>query len=248
MNLEEFIASTNFPDGSHPEKIKIIGWYLHTYKSADRFDIASVRSCYQKLHYEPPNLSRDFERLCDRQPKELIKDGGGYRLEARTRAHFDGKFGQSQSSIAITKLLSELPAKIPSVAEREFLSEALSCYKVKAFRACVVMSWNLAFNHLTNWLLKDSQRLAVYNSGISKRFPKKNLSITRLLDFEELKEREVIEALNSSGLVSSNIIKILLKDLDRRNSAAHPSVVNISQHQAEDTISDLINNVVLQLV
>jgi hypothetical protein len=35
--------------------------------------------------------------------------------------------------------------------------------------------------------------------------------------------------------------------LERRNIAAHPSQVVIVQHQADDLITDLVNNVVLAL-
>ena len=67
-------------------------------------------------------------------------------------------------------------------------------------------------------------------------------------DFEELKEREVVEICNSASLVNSGVYKALLRNLDRRNTAGHPSDVVIVQANAEDTILDLINNVVLRLV
>ncbi len=36
-------------------------------------------------------------------------------------------------------------------------------------------------------------------------------------------------------------------ELKRRNSAAHPSAIVFGQYQAEDAITDLVNNVVLKL-
>ena len=74
------------------------------------------------------------------------------------------------------------------------------------------------------------------------------LNITKYDDFlDELKEREVIEICNTANLINSNIFKILKDKLDRRNIVAHPSAVVVVQHQADDTVSELVNNVVLAL-
>jgi hypothetical protein len=73
------------------------------------------------------------------------------------------------------------------------------------------------------------------------------LAITKYTDAEELKEAEFVEVLNSSGLVNTGLIKVLNKELPRRNLAAHPSAVIITQVQAEDTITDLVYNVILVL-
>jgi hypothetical protein len=54
-------------------------------------------------------------------------------------------------------------------------------------------------------------------------------------------------ACNSASLFNSNIFKILKDKLDRRNIAAHPSSVVVVQSQADDVVTDLVNNVVLAL-
>ena len=64
---------------------------------------------------------------------------------------------------------------------------------------------------------------------------------------DELKELQVIEICNSANLINSNIFKILKEKLDKRNIAAHPSTVVVVQSQADDVVTDLINNVVLAL-
>ena len=64
---------------------------------------------------------------------------------------------------------------------------------------------------------------------------------------EELKESQVLEICNSAGIITGNIHKILKEKLDRRNSAAHPSDVEIGQLQAEHFIDDLMRNVVLKI-
>jgi hypothetical protein len=60
-----------------------------------------------------------------------------------------------------------------------------------------------------------------------------------------LKESEVIEICNTAQLLNGNIIRILREKLGKRNNAAHPASVVIVQSQADDVITDLLNNVVL---
>ena len=73
------------------------------------------------------------------------------------------------------------------------------------------------------------------------------ITIAKYDDFEELKESEVIEVCNSASLVNGNIIRILKEKLGKRNTAAHPASVVVVQSQADDVVTDLVNNVVLAL-
>jgi hypothetical protein len=110
------------------------------------------------------------------------------------------------------------------------------------------MVWNLAYDHFLRWLLADPTRLQTFNQRILIRYPKKQqVQIKAFDDFEDLKESEVIEVASSAGLLNSGVMKILDKELKRRNSAAHPSPTVFTQYQAEDAITDLVNNVVLTL-
>jgi hypothetical protein len=99
-------------------------------------------------------------------PKVLLHDKEGYRLEHATRLKLDAKYGRHETTIAVSNLLKELPGKISGQAEKLFLSEAITCYHHRAFRAAIVMAWNLAYDHLLNpavslwplFPLKDSRR------------------------------------------------------------------------------------------
>jgi hypothetical protein len=82
-----------------------------------------------------------------------------------------------------------------------------------------VATWDLAFNHLLAWLLSDSVRLPKIDDRISIRDPQKSLRIVNLEDFEELEESEVIEVASSE----------------------------FTRDQAEDTSTDLVNNLDLRL-
>ena len=230
------------------EKIRLFAWYLHAHKLKDSFDNATIRACYHELHLTDPNVAKYLPRLADSKPPDLVKVRGGYKLERSVRSALDAKYGVHHSVVHVSKLLSALPNKVPDLAERVFLVEAMKCYRVEAYRACIVMTWNLAFDHLLRWILSDAQRLAEFNAALPKRYPKKPSLMISIKDhFEDLKESEVIEVCKTAGLMSDNIIKILREKLTKRNIAAHPSSVVVVQSQADDVVTDLVNNVVLAL-
>lgn len=253
MELQEFVRQVRgFDQLTHPEKIKHFAWWLHVHGKRDRFDLATIRGCYQKLNIpHSANPAQDLTRLEAKCPRELLKDAGGYRLEGSIRQRFDAKYGEHGTVVVVSQTLKALPGRISDQAEKLFLSEALTCYRNQAFRAAIVMTWNLAYDHLLNWILADTKRLADFNAAIVKRYPqdkkKAGLAIGVRIDFEDLKESETIEIAAKAALFSDSVKKILLEKLTKRNTAAHPSLVTVTIHQADDVITDLVNNVVLAL-
>ncbi len=250
MELNEFVAAVQgFSSLSHQDKILHFGWYLHVHLQRERFAQADIRSCFDGLSMRCPNLSQEFTRLLEKRPRVLLNDSSGYRLESAVRQKLDQKYGQHETAIAVSQLLRDLPGKIADEAERHFLSEAIKCYHHKAFRAAIIMAWNLAYDHLLRWILNDPARRASFNSHIVARIGTKRgtgLVIARREDFEELKESEVIDIMGLASLFSSqNIKKILEIQLTKRNLAAHPSLVLIEGPQADDTITSLVSNIVL---
>jgi hypothetical protein len=219
---------------------------LHVHKQHDAFNNADIRGCFKELHIVDPGVSVYLPNM--HKQGDLLKSKDGYRLAGPLRSEYDERYGLHQSFVTVRKLLADLPAIVPSLAEQTFLKEALRCYSVEAYRACIVMTWNLAFHHLLNWILKDPARLAAFNAKIVKRNPRKaHITIAGYDDFEDLTEREVVDICNTANLITSGMNKILLAKLDIRNTAAHPSAIIIVQPQADDVVTDLVHNVVLAL-
>ena len=225
----------------------MLAWFEEARQGKQSFDAAQMRQCFRKAGIEPPDLSVYLPRLASKKPPQLIKQGTGYRLSGPVRRALDAKLGGDPTTVAVAKALADLPMKLPNLAEQEFLTEALRCYRARAFRASIVMAWNLAYDHLVRWVFADAGRLASMNSGISTKYPKKAISLQKLEDAEELKESEFIEAARTGRILDKNTTQILKEKLGRRNMAAHPSRVNISQHSADDMITDLVTNVILKL-
>lgn len=247
--LHEFTESVSgFHSKSAVDQLLLLGWFIEAVEGKACFTVADIRTAFQKAGVEPPNITQYLDRMKSKKPPQVIKAGAGFRLAGAVRRAMDTKVGGNPSVIAVSKLLSDLPTKVPNVAERDFLNEALSCYKVKAYRAAIVMAWNLAYDHLMGWLLSDTTRLDQLNDGIKKRFPKMSVTIAVRDDFDELKESQLIDACRTARLLNKNVVEILEAKLKKRNTVAHPSTIVVTQAQADDVITDLVNNVVLALV
>jgi hypothetical protein len=248
MTLTEFIDTVpSFHTMSGVDRITHLGWFLHSALGRESFSATELRNCFKEIHVEAPDLSVYLRRMAEKKPPQLIKDKGGYRLEGRVRRSLEAKFGHHPAKRAVSRLLQDLPNRLGSVPERVFLQETIDCYRVNAYRATIVMAWNLAFNHLRSWILADVDRLAHFNAAVVTRYPKKAIPVEKLDDFQELTEAEVVEVCRTGRLLAKDVVEVLREKLKRRNSAAHPSIVSFTQAQADDAITDLVNNVILLL-
>jgi uncharacterized protein (DUF697 family) len=253
MKLEDITDGiTGFSKWKHTDKIKFFAWYLHSKRSRFRFMPTDIKACYVELGMEQPSSINPFlTAMVNRKPKEMLHDKQGYALEKSIRDKLETKYGQRVATVQADKLLSELSGKISSAAERGFLDEAITCFRCKAFRASIVMCWNLAYDHLCDYIL--NKHLATFNARMPIRYQNmaKKTGITAITardDFAELKESEVIEICRSANIITNDVYKILNDKLGKRNTAAHPSTVTVLPHSADEFIIDLVTNVVLKLV
>jgi len=248
-DLEEFISTQGDFDSWKPiDQICLLIWFAHSRLGISDVNYSDLDGLFHTLHLVTPALPGFIKSLAERKPPKLIKNKSGFKLHATIRKQFDLEHGDTSKVVAVTNLLRDLPDKLLENNQRMFLVECLDCYKVSAFRAATVMAWNLTFSNLLEWIFRDTQRLADFNAAIVKRYPKINLVVKVRHDFEELKEDQIIEICNTSSLISSNVVNVLKEKLKRRNTAAHPSANTITQAQADDTITDLVNNVILPLI
>ncbi len=250
MDLQELRQAVyGLADKTHREKILLFGWFLHAQQAKATFSGADIGKCYSALHLAAPSsFGPYFKNLVD--AKQLLKSAAGHRLENRVREDLQAAHGKTEVAIRVSNALSDLAAKLPTLAERAYYKEALVCYTNGALRAAIVMTWNIAFAHLCDHIV--GKRLAEFNARWQLAYPgmhKNRLkAITKLDDFnDELKESEVIVISRDAGIISKNIYNIMHSSLGRRNAAAHPSNVIIDQLQTDAYIVDLVTNVVLQI-
>jgi hypothetical protein len=252
LPLDELVAGmAGFAARSHADRIRFFCWYIHFHQNLDRFKVGDVRKCYEKLSMAPPaNVHSFLAQMEGSSPVQLLRDSRGYYLEHSIREGMTAKYGQRKITIQVTQMLLDLPSKVPDIDEREFLDEALICYRYGAFRAAIVMTWNLAFDHLLKFIFKH--HLAAFNKQWPISFQIRNQkarvqSISKPDDFGELKESEILMVCKSAAIITPGLFDILDEKLGKRNNAAHPSNIVITQIQVEGVIDDLVNNVVLKL-
>jgi hypothetical protein len=126
---------------------------------------------------------------------------------------------------------------------RKFLVEAVDCFEAGANRAAIVMTWILTVDHLYDYILAN--KLAEFNVELSKNPPSKKMTRVGLKDdFSDLKEGKFIELCRAAGIISNDVRKILDDGLGVRNTAAHPSGVEITRSKAISVIEDLVINVI----
>jgi hypothetical protein len=239
---------SDFGTWNHAKKIAFFAWFLHEETKIDFFSQRDIKKCYDDLHLAPPsNIGSFLESLVSQ--KKALKSTNGYKLTMQTRVDTAQLAGRP-STKEIGALLRSLPASIPSLTKRAFLNECLLCFQVKAYRASIIMAWCLAYDHLCDYILKKS--LSAFNARWIISHPNQHKKGTKSINHRddlarELKESEVIEIAKDANIVTGDQYKILKAKLDRRNSAAHPSSVDIEELQAEEFIDDLIKNIVMKL-
>ena len=240
-------AIPDLGDKSHYDKIKIFGWWLHVHRSKPSFTGADIGDCYNRLHFSrPTSFGAYLQQLVTK--RELLPAGTAkYKLENKVREKLNSTHGQSETTIAVTNLLVSLAATIPDMAERDYYKEALICYKHGSTRAAVVMTWNIAYSHLCDYVL--AKKLPDFNTQWQTAHPgrhkKKVLKIVNFDDFNEyLKEFDVLELCRDAKIITKNIFNDMDSGLKKRNAAAHPNSVVINQLQADAFIQDMIVNVV----
>jgi len=248
--MEQLISNIeDFAQWRHTEKIRFFAWTLHA-KGRDRFIASDIRKCYETANLaEPVNIHQQIAQLV--KQGDLLEDKQGYRLARHVRDALVERHGQRAITIQVDKLLSELPAHVPNLTARAFLAEAISCFRCGAFRAAIVMTWNLAFDHLCFFVV--DKHLAEFNRQWPISFAREHQKATLQViikreDFAELKESQVIRICRAAGIITGDVFKVLEEKLTKRNSAAHPSDVVFTQLQAEAFIDDLVRNVVLRLM
>ncbi|QCB42147.1 hypothetical protein E5673_07845 [Sphingomonas sp. PAMC26645] len=246
--IEDFANSVpGFYKKNGVDQLLLLAWFVEARRQKSCFDGAYMRQCFRDSGADAPDMSVYLPRLAAKKPPQLICEKGGYRLAATLRRDFDKRFNGDVTIRAITQTLAALPAQVPNIDERIFLNETLSCYRAGAFRAATVMAWNLAYDHLTKWAVSSPDRLDALNDGIKRKMQGKAVVVKGQEDLIALNERTVVDCCQVGGLIDKNQTEILQEKLKRRNAAAHPSKVVIGQHQIDDTISDLVTNVVLAL-
>jgi hypothetical protein len=243
MTLNEFAQQAKgFEHLTISDKIISIGYFLHVYKSQEKFKAGDINACFDELHIKrPANANSQMNSMT--QSARLLGGTTGFRLSSASRAKVAAMLPAATPERTILSQLKQLEVKLTDPQQRTFLHETNICFMNGAYRASVVMAWNLAYHHLCKFIF--DKHLHAYNSRLPIQF-KHEKAIIRFTDFEDTKESIVIAVAKGAGIISNTTARILKAKLDLRNTAAHPSSTTILPITAEEVISDLVHNVLLK--
>src|SRR4051812_25913159 len=110
MELRDFVDQVSgFDASSTREKIKLFGWFLHTHKGKAAFTNGDIRQCFAELHIADPNVAKYLPRMVGYS--DLVKVRDTFKLERAVRSDLDAMYGNHQSVVQVSKLLSDLVGK-----------------------------------------------------------------------------------------------------------------------------------------
>jgi hypothetical protein len=176
----------------------------------------------------------------------MVHSGKGYRLERKERERIRLTLSSDTHQRETETALRSLVGLLSVTGEQSFLDEAVMCYEVSAYRAAIVMTWNLTIHHVYEYVLKH--HLSSFNTELGKVKDKrvKVTAVSSMDDFADIPENKVIEIARAANVINNDVRKILDQKLGTRNSYAHPTTLTLSPIKASEFIQDLISNVVMK--
>lgn len=247
MTLEEFVSRFDgFSTWDKRKQIDYICYYLTAINQKQGISPKEIHECFHQLSLKDYGRTPQYlsENARDTKGKYVRVTDSGYRLERSIFDEIDDAVKNEPTKIQVSAQLADLVTKIKNTNEKLFITEAINCYRVEAYRATIVLVWILTIDHLQNHIFGN--KLNEFNTALARNPDKKISKIVNYDDFGELKESKFIEVSKSAGIISNDVRKILDEKLGIRNSAAHPSGIAFSSHKTTEYILDLISNIVLK--
>lgn len=129
--------------------------------------------------------------------------------------------------------MEELSGTVADPGIADYVREALTCYSVGAFRACIVLTCNALFEDLR-------QKVRIL-SGVSSDAKKISDDIEILAADQKPFESTLVDRLNSKSIISTLQAQRLKQLIDHRNKAAHPSGLHASAEEARFVFFEAID-------
>jgi hypothetical protein len=242
--LNKFVEKLDgFGSWSSKMQVDYVVYFLTFKNGLESATVADINKCFELLDLGlysrlPVYLSEETKS------GRYIKSAKGYRLQRAVLEMVHSQYEAEPKRIQVSKHLVDLVPSITESNEKQFLEEAINCYRVEAYRSAIVMVWILTIDHLQRFTY--STQLNEFNTALNAHSDKKMKPIVSYDDFSQLKEGRFIELLKSANIISNDVRKILVDKLGVRNSAGHPSGVKISGHKATEFVIDLVENVLLK--
>ncbi len=247
MAIRDYIAGIEgFYNASAKDQTDYIAFYLVHHKSVEAFTAKDITAICSEINLQPHARLAQYlseEANSRTAEKKYIKLPKGYQIHAPFYNRLEQQIAKAPVLVALDADLESQISSVSDVYERELLEEAARCYKVKAYRAAVVMVWAVTMSHMYTYVYAN--QLPAFNLAVSRDGDKRLKSVRKVEDFGEIKETKFIELLRAAGIVTNDKRKILDEKLGTRNTAAHPSKTHLQGSKAIEFGHDLLANIIL---
>lgn len=144
-------------------------------------------------------------------------------------------------------MLRDLPSTMQLTgAQQRLCDETVSCIERAAFRAAIVMGWNLAYDYIRQWVF-DSH-LAEFNGSLTAEYVRRDGRpvYEEIVAYEDFfggspSERVMIDTCFSATLFGERVRDNLRFFLRRRNDYAHPTFRSPTPEQTNAYVKDLLD-------
>jgi hypothetical protein len=249
--LNAFVDNVaNFFELKSSDQIDYFVYYITVEKGNISTQATAIRDCFLNLDLNPySNISQyliNNIRGKEKNPPKFLRIKNGFQLHRNLKTNIEASIEKRPIKAKISNDLRQLLSHIKNPNENDFLTEAINCFEISAYRASIVMVWNLTIDHIYEYILKHD--LPNFNAALAKNTDKrvKISSVSTKDDFSEIPENKFIEFCKSANIISNDVRKILDAKLGIRNSSAHPSNIRVGENKATEFIEDLINNVIIK--
>jgi hypothetical protein len=225
LPLDDFVAATGAT--SRTWIALLILYYYETQRCQRGMTALELRNAFSEARIAAPkNISSTMLLLIGR--------GLVHRLDGRYVLLQDGlrrarELAQPALAPDAARLVADISPhlasyldKVTDVSERDYLTEAISCLHISAYRAAVILGWaGAVFN-----LRRKIERLGFdrFNAEFVELYPKsKRDAAASLEDLQEYKDSELLRVCNKLGILSNTAHKHLKPQLDLRNTCGHPT-------------------------
>jgi hypothetical protein len=148
---------------------------------------------------------------------------------------------------AVTSELRQLDKTLTlTPIQQQLLLETIACLERHALRAALVMSWNMFFEIVRQWIFDKD--INCFNRTLEANY--RTRAGTPVYDainnYDEFSggaigERVVIDTASDAGFFGARIRDAMRQYLRRRNDFAHPSFKSLSKEQVNAFVKDLID-------
>lgn len=246
-SLADFISRfDDFSSWKQTIQVDYVAYYLTSFGGNASVSGGDIEQAFRDLDLKQYKRVSSYlsENASASNGKYVKIAAGGYKLERGRYSEIDRVVKQEPAKVSVSTKLTNLVEKVPDGSEKDFLQEAINCYRIEAYRAFIIMVWIVAMDHMQR--LVFANHLTEFNLALSKSPDKKVKKIINYDDFSDLNESKLIELMRSAGVISNDVRKLLDEKLGTRNSAAHPSGIKISDHKATEFALDVVDNVLLK--